>query len=176
MKEIELEKTYLAKFIPKNLSEFKNKELFDIYIPFSSEHPKLRIRKKGDAFEITKKSPVIEGDASHQIEHTIKLSKKEFEELSKIPAKKVRKIRYNYDSNGTIAEIDIFQDELNGLVLVDFEFKNLKEKDAFTMPDFCLAEVTQEEFTAGGMLCGKDFADIEENLEKFNYKKLFLET
>ncbi len=60
--------------------------------------------------------------------------------------------------------------------MVDFEFKNLKEKDAFTMPDFCLAEVTQEEFTAGGMLCGKDFADIEENLEKFNYKKLFLET
>ena len=33
-------------------------------------------------------------------------------------------------------------------------------------------EVTNEEFLAGGMLCGKSYEDLKENLEKFNYKKI----
>ena len=43
------------------------------------------------------------------------------------------------------------------------------------MPDFCLKEVTQELFIAGGMICGKSYEDIEENLKRFNYLKLFME-
>ena len=84
----------------------------------------------------------------------------------------MRKIRHYYEYKGRTAEIDIFQEYLQGLVLVDFEFDNVSEKDAFNMPEFCLADVTQEEFLAGGMLCGKTYADIEPFLKKFNYKKL----
>ena len=174
MQEIELEKTYLLKEIPAGLAECKHKELLDIYIPISSIHPILRIRKKGDDFEITKKFPVQEEDASHQIEHTIKISKEEFNELSKIPSKKVRKIRYYYLHNDNLGEFDVFQDELEGLILVDFEFKTIAEKAAFTIPDFCLTDATQKEFVAGGMLCGKNYTDIEKELEEFGYKKLFL--
>ena len=36
---------------------------------------------------------------------------------------------------------------------------SIEEKDAFVAPDFCLVEVTQELFIAGGMLCGKRYAD-----------------
>ncbi|MEK6905851.1 MAG: hypothetical protein AABX24_05615 [Nanoarchaeota archaeon] len=43
------------------------------------------------------------------------------------------------------------------------------------MPNFCLAEVTQEDFIAGGMICGKTYEDIEDDLRKFKYNKLFLE-
>lgn len=39
------------------------------------------------------------------------------------------------------------------------------------MPDFCLADVTQEKFTAGGILAGKKYSDIEAELEKYGYKK-----
>lgn len=35
-----------------------------------------------------------------------------------------------------------------------------------------LAEVTQEEFIAGGMLCGKNYDDISDKLEKFGYSKI----
>jgi adenylate cyclase len=175
MQEIELEKTYLAKYFPPNLVGCANEELLDIYIPISSVHPILRIRKKGNHHEITKKSPVNEGDASHQTEHTIRLSKEEYDILSKIPGKKVEKIRYYYDFKGRIAEIDVFQDALAGLVLIDFEFATVEEKDAFKMPDFCLADVAQEKLTAGGMICGKSYSDIEKSLEKFDYKKLLFE-
>ena len=61
--------------------------------------------------------------------------------------------------------------KLDGLVVVDFEFGTEEEKLAFEMPDFCLVEVTQEEFIAGGMLAGKSYEDIKEKLEEFGYSK-----
>lgn len=172
---IELEKTYLAKRIPLGLKKCKFKEIIDIYIPKSSFHPTLRIRKSGNNYVMTKKEPVKEGDASHQIEQTIILTKVEFDEFTKLEGKKVHKIRYYYEYNGRTAEFDVFQGSLKGLVLVDFEFKTIKEKDSFKMPEFCLADVTKEVFVAGGMLCGKSYEDIETGLKRFNYKKIFLD-
>jgi len=172
---IELEKTYLAKEIPKGLKDYKSKEIIDIYIPRSKAHPTLRIRKNGDNYEMTKKEPVNESDSSRQEEQTIILTETEFNEFMKLDGKKVHKIRYYYDYNGITAEIDVFQGALKGLIVVDFEFKTLEEKDSFEMPAFCLIEITQEVFIAGGMLCGKSYEDIEEDLKKFNYTKLYLD-
>lgn len=172
---IELEKTYLVKKFPENLQDCKFKEIIDVYIPKIEEHPVIRLRKNGDKFELTKKQPVEEGDSSRQLEQTIVLTETEFNDLYKqIDGKKVRKLRYYYDYNGQIAEFDVFQDDLLGLVLVDFEFTNEADKEKFMMPDFCLAEITQEVFVAGGMICGKSYEDIENKLDKFKYKKLFI--
>jgi len=167
---IELEKTYLAKSLPKLE---KGKDMIDIYIPTETRHPVLRIRKNGEKFEMTKKYPVVEGDSSKQYEFTIPLTKEEFEELSNsLKGKRIHKIRYNYENDGRVAEVDVFQDNLKGLVVVDFEFENESDKDKFQMPDFCLADVTQEEFLAGGMLCGKSYEDIQDKLKRYNYKRL----
>ena len=171
---IELERTYLAKKLPKKLRSCKSKEIIDVYIPKSSKHPKLRLRKNGDKYELTKKEPVNDGDASHQKEQTIALTEAEFNTLTKLDGKRIHKIRYFYDFNGRIAEFDVFQDALKGLVVIDFEFANVEEKDNFEMPDFCLIDVTQEVFIAGGMICGKSYEDIEDELTKFKYSKLFL--
>ncbi len=171
---IELEKTYLAKFIPENLRNCKSKEIVDIYIPKSKRHPTIRIRKNGDNYEITKKEP-IKDDPSHQKEQTIILTEEEFNELMKLDGKKAHKLRYFYEYNGKMAEVDVFQDKLKGLVVVDFEFETKEEKDSFEMPDFCLVDITSEEFIAGGMLCGKSYEDIEEDLKRFGYSKLFVD-
>jgi len=171
---IELEKTYLVKKLPENLKNCKFKEIIDIYIPKTSIHPTLRLRKDGDKFEITKKEPVNDGDASHQKEQTIILTEAEFRALNKLEGKRVRKIRYYYNYNGKTAEFDIFQDSLKGLVVVDFEFATVEEKEDFEIPDFCLVDITQEEFIAGGMICSKSYKNIEKELRRFKYKKLFL--
>jgi len=171
---IELEKTYLAKSLPAGLEKCKHKEIIDVYIPKAHPHPKIRIRKNGDKYEITKKEPVAD-DPSHQNEQTIILTEFEFNELSKFDGKKVHKIRYYYDYKGSTAEIDVFQGALKGLVLVDFEFETVEDKAKFKMPEFCLAEVTSEQFVAGGMVCGKSYSDIEKDLKRFNYSKLFLD-
>lgn len=147
--------------------------MIDIYVPSSSAHPNLRIRKNGDKYEITRKIPVSEGDASKQTEDTILLSKEEFEELSLAEGKRVIKNRFLYPYKEKTIEVDVFQGPLSGLVLMDMEFETEKEKEGFIMPEFCLAEVTQEKFVAGGMLCGKSYQDIENELEKFNYKPVY---
>ena len=169
---VELEKTFLLKELPKDLSKSESKEILDVYIPISISHPILRIRKKGDTFEITKKFPVTEEDFSVQKEQTIALSEKEFVALLKIPGKKVKKMRYYYPLGKYIAEIGIFLDDLKGLALVDVEFNSAEEKEKFQMPDFCLADTTQEYFLAGGFLAGKKYSDIEPFLKKYNYKKI----
>ena len=172
MIEIELEKTYLAKALPQGLEACPHKEVYDIYVPAAAAHPTLRLRKKGDKYEMTKKYPVMGADASEHEEHTIRLSKEEFEDLACAPGKRVRKIRYEYMHEDMKAEVDVFLDDLEGLVLVDFEFASSKEKAGFEMPDFCLVEVTLDEKLAGGMLCGKKYADIEGHLEELGYEPI----
>ena len=172
MEEIEIERTFLVKALPSDLKDFPSKVLLDIYIPSTNRHPNLRIRQKGDTYEMTKKLRMDEHDRSEQKEMTIPLTEEEFAELTTIEGKRVKKIRYFYPYNGQIAEIGIFQDDLEGLVLADFEFKSTHEKEIFEIPDWCLIEVTQEEFLAGGMLCGKTYDDISPLLKKCNYSKI----
>lgn len=170
--EIELERTFLLKYKPKDLEKSKSKEIIDIYLPESAVHPVLRIRKSGDKYFITKKTIISGTDSSEMKEETILLSKEEWEALASIKGKRFRKIRYYYPFEERIPEVDIYQDKLEGLCVVDFEFTEKEDKNNFKMPDFCLLDVTQEEITAGGMLAGKEYKDIEPFLDKCNYKKL----
>lgn len=170
---LELELTYLAKTLPEGLADAKKKEILDIYVPGSIAHPTTRLRKSGDKYEITKKL-TINNDHSEHTEETISLTEAEFSDLATAPGKRVRKIRYYIEHGGRTAEVDVFQDDLAGLVVVDFEFDTREEKDSFTMPSFCLANVTQDEVIAGGMLSGKSYADIAPHLTKYGYTKLSL--
>lgn len=172
MQSYELEKTYLAKYLPENISNYEIKEIIDIYIPKAAEVPKLRIRQNGNTFEITKKTLRNENDGSSQIEQTIELSQEEFEVLSKVESKKVHKIRYYMPYKDLTAEIDVFEGELKGLVLVEFEFNSRQSYEQFEMPEFCLADVTQEIFISGKKLSGKSYDDIEGDLERFGYMKI----
>jgi len=170
--EIELERTYLLKYLPEDVKEKQSIEIFDIYIPKSADHSILRIRKRGEVCEITKKQPIKGSDSSEQEEHTINLSEEEFLALADIDGKKLHKIRYFYPCGQNMAEIDVYKDNFDGLVFVDFEFKTREEKEKFLIPDFCLAEITQEKFCAAGWLAGKKYSEIEQFLEKYDYKKL----
>lgn len=170
----ELELTYLIKELPEGILSSPFKELTDIYIPTNARHPGLRIRKSGEKYEITKKQPVVEGDSSRQLETTIPLTKEEFEDLNKIEGKRIQKTRHYYKESDVAYEIDIFRGDLSGLILVDIEFSSVEEKAKFKMPSWCLAEVTQEEFIAGGMICGKKYEDIDKELSKFGYKKILV--
>ncbi len=172
---LELEKTYLAKELPKDLKSCEFKEIIDVYLPKESKHPELRLRKRGNKYEMTKKTPLDENDKSVQEEQNIILSEIEFNALNKqLAGKRVHKLRYYYDYNNKIAEFDVFQGDLEGLVVVEFEFANKKELEKFQIPYFCLVDITQELFIAGGMLCGKKYKDITSDLKSFGYKKLKL--
>ncbi len=170
----ELELTYLPKYLPPEILDSPSKDILDIYIPKTSHHPTLRIRRAGNKCEITKKQPIVKSDASHQLETTIPLTREEFADLAKIPGKRIVKVRFFLKEKGIYYQIDVFQEKLKGLVLVDIEFNSLIKKEKFIPPKWLLANVTQEEFIAGGMLCGKSYGDIEEKLKALGYHRLKL--
>jgi CYTH domain-containing protein len=130
-REIEIEKTYLAKFLPSDLFKSKSVKMVDLYIPKESEHCKLRIRQKDDSYTITKKTVVKPGDSSVQTEDNIIINAAEFKALNKIRGHRLEKTRYFYSYGGRTAEIDVFSGALKGLALVDFEFSSKKEADDF---------------------------------------------
>ncbi len=166
---LEFERLFLAKRLPEGLEKCKNKEVVDIYLPHDSHHPVLRIRKNGDKYEMTKKEVVSTGVFSEQ---TIVLSPEEFNSLAKIQGKFLHKIRYFYPHENRTLEIGVFQGALKGLVLIDVEFASEEDMKNFIMPGFFLAEVKNKEFLAGGMLCGKSYADIEPFLNQLGYKRI----
>jgi CYTH domain-containing protein len=172
--EVELEKTYLARVIPEELENSRSEVISDSYLPADAVHPKIRLRHRGERYELTKKEPVDGTDSSKQNEHTIPLTQTEYESLAAVSSKKLTKRRYYHHISGRLAEVDVYQDSLNGLVVIEFEFENETEKAEFQTPDVCLADVTQEETIAAGMLAGKSYADIQPALEQYNYKPLNL--
>lgn len=172
MPTLELEITYLAASIPAGLEACKHEELTDMYFPVDAAHAKLRIRQKGGKCELTKKTQADPGDAGAQHEESIELTADEFAALAQGGGRRLDKTRYYLPYQGRIAEVDVFSGPLKGLVIVEFEFDTKEEKDAFAKPDFCLVDVTQEDFIAGGVLAGKSYQDIAAELERFGYKAL----
>ncbi len=171
--EMELELTYLASKIPFDPETTPSTSMLDIYVPEDPlVHSRLRLRRNGDQHQITKKLPVEGEDASVHTEHSITLEKDEFEALAVASQKRIEKDRYVVPLAGRTAEVDVFKGVLAGLVLIDFEFDTPEEKDAFNPPESCLADVTTEDFIAGGNLAGKSYSDIEPDLERFGYKPL----
>ncbi len=173
-KEIEIEKTYLAKFLPSGFKKFKSKKIIDIYLPQNSKHAKLRIRKSGDSYTVTKKNVLDKKTASIQLEESILITVEEFKELARLKSNIIKKTRYYYPYKSKIAEIDVFEGRLKGLVLIDFEFKNKKESNNFKIPNFCLADVTEEENIAGGVLCRHSLTSLKKVLNSFSYRKIIL--
>ena len=173
MPNLELELTYLASAIPEGIKNTTPKRLTDVYIPEQMNiHARLRIRQKGHSFTMTKKVPVESGDASKQNEFDIPLDEIEFQNLIKVSSRRVVKDRYEIELAGRTAEVDVFKEELEGLVVIDFEFAAEEEQKKFIAPAECLADVTQEDFIAGGNLAGLQYQDIIKHLDRFNYKKL----
>jgi CYTH domain-containing protein len=170
--ELELELSYLAASIPPGLDNCESKQLADVYFPANADHAKLRIRQKGDQYEFTKKTQADPNDAGAQHEENVRLTADEFAALAQGDGRNLAKTRYFLPYQGRIAEVDVFSGPLQGLVIIEFEFDTPEEKNAFVKPDFCLADVTQEDFIAGGVLAGKSYQDIASELARFGYEAL----
>ncbi len=157
---IEIEKTFFVKDIPFDLSLFPSEIINQGYI--SSPPSPLRIRQKGSKFELTKKIPLKNGDFSSAEEINIDLTQYEFDKLWSLVEKSLEKIRYYIPlQDNLIAEINVYQRNLNGLIFVEVEFSSSEEMDHFVPPSWFGADVTQEDFSANSFLAGKNFKEVE---------------
>ncbi len=172
--ELEREKTYLARYIPAQINGARSEIIRDIYIP-DIDHANIRLRMRGEILELTKKIPVEDNDSSRQSEDTIPLTQEEYDAFTSISKKELVKRRFYCTIYGHDAEIDVYLEKLEGLVLIDFEFNSDDAMTKFEPPECCLADVTQDIVSAAGRLAGKSYRDIEPQLADFGYEPLYLE-
>lgn len=157
---LEIEKTFLVKKLPPNLSKYKSVLIKQGYL--SPSPSPLRIRQKDNYFEITKKLPLNKGDYSSVEEINIPLTEFEFNKLWNLTDRQLEKIRYFIPlTNNLTGELDFFQKDLKGLYFIEIEFSSKEQMNSFVPPDWFGKDVTQEEFSANSFLAGKKFHQIK---------------
>ncbi len=170
---LEIERRFLLKSLP-DLGGLHSLTIEDRMILTGEEHPSLRLRRRGEERELTKKRPKAGGNGTEMTEETITLSVVEYDALAKLDSLGQTKTRYYLPLGNLEAELDLWTGDLYGLGILEVEFASTEEAAGFIPPDFCGAEITGSEFEwlAGGKIAGKKFADLADKLSLLGYQQL----
>ena len=134
---MEIERKYLVRKLPENLEQYNKKEIAQGYL---CTEPVVRIRRSNDDYYMTYK-----GDGLMvREEYNLPLTQEAYEHLRpKIYGLLIAKTRYLIPlDNKLTAELDVFEEDLNGLVIVEVEFNTVEEANAFHAPDWFGEDVT----------------------------------
>ena len=137
---IEIERKYLIKDLPENLSGFECHKLTQAYLNTS---PVVRVRKEDDTYYLTYKGSGL----LKREEYNLPLDEASFLHLlKKADGNIISKCRYKipYTCNGKdfIIELDVFDAPFAPLIIAEVEFSDQMEADNFVAPDWFLEEVT----------------------------------
>ena len=134
---MEIERKYLVRKLPENLEQYNKKKIAQGYL---CTEPVVRIRRSNDDYYMTYK-----GDGRMvREEYNLPLTQEAYEHLRpKIDGLLIAKTRYLIPlDNKLTAELDVFEEDLNGLVIVEVEFNTVEEANAFHAPDWFGEDVT----------------------------------
>lgn len=135
---MEIERKYLIKDLP-DLSKYPSKRITQGYI---STDPVIRIRQMGEQYCLCMKSQ------GHMIreEFELNLTKEQYESLwNKVEFSPIQKTRYFiplYD--GLTAELDIYDEHLDGLMTVEVEFDSSLAASNFKAPTWFGNDITHD--------------------------------
>lgn len=134
---MEIERKYLVKEIPANLDQYESKKIAQGYL---CTEPVVRIRRSNNDYYMTYKG---DGLMARE-EYNLPLTEEAYTHLRpKIDGLLIAKTRYLIPLNDKLtAELDIFEEDLKGLVIVEVEFDSIEEANAFTSPDWFGEDVT----------------------------------
>ena len=136
---IERERTFLVRRIPGELGE--PTAIRQGYVALDGDRS-LRVREKGSALILTVKG----GSGRARTEVELDLDRERFDALWALTeGRRVAKVRHEVALGALTAELDAFSGALSGLRLVEVEFDDDAQSDAFEPPDWFGAEVTDDE-------------------------------
>lgn len=136
---MEIERKFLVASLP-DLNNVVFKELKQAYLSFE---PEVRIRSlDNNLFYLSEKST---GDLSRS-EIGTQVDIVSFQILTNLAqGRTISKTRYYVSLNNNLtAEIDIYHDELEGLIIVETEFKSEMEANEFAVPSWYGKEITYD--------------------------------
>jgi CYTH domain-containing protein len=132
---------------------------------------RLRLRVLSDSdsdrrlIKLTKK---YESDSPYfQLISSIILSPDEYRTFDRLEGDRLRKKRYYHHYRGRVFSIDVFEDELDGLILSETEAASIDELMSAELPAYAKYEVTEDSFFNGGNLCRTTPAELKRKLSAF---------
>ena len=154
---VERERRFLLDEFPNSVNAVRVRRITDRYIDGTT----LRLREQSEdggptMLKLTQKVPSRASGAQQGLITTIYLTGDEFCVFAQLSAKKLSKTRYSVPPFG----IDVFEGELEGLLLAEAEFDSAAEADALT-PPFCFKEVSADARFTGGQLVRASRRDIQ---------------
>jgi CYTH domain-containing protein len=149
---VEHERRWLCREVPRD-RVVHSEAITDLYVtgtrlrlrearPIGGGPAKLRLSRKADV------------DMRTRLITSIYLPEEEFAVLAaSLPGVRIKKLRHRLQSAPDVAmHVDEFQDVLEGLIMVEAEFRTATLLAAFPMPDFAYREVTDDPRFTGGCL------------------------
>ena len=155
---VERERRWLCRELPRDLVQ-DSERITDLYVtgtrlrlreavPLNGGPPMRRLGRKADV------------NASVRLLTSMYLAPEEFELLSALPGKVLRKTRHRLGKiNGVDVSVDVFEGPLLGLIMAEAEFEDMETLEAYPAPDFAVREVTEDLRYSGGELVAKGLPD-----------------
>lgn len=133
---MEIERKFIIETVPSFVFDYNFTTIEQTYI---SVKPEIRVRRENDKFILTRKG---EGTLSRAEEETF-ISEANYKKES--ITHPIIKKRYRVPiQNGYIAEVDIFEGYLSGLITVEVEFQTEQDSKVFIPPFWFGKEVTED--------------------------------
>ena len=139
---IEIERKFVLSELPAELAQATGSPIRQGYLVIAADGTEARVRDKKGRFFLTLKS----GRGLSRTEIEIELSAQQFAHLwPHTDGRRVVKTRYTLPLGGYTAEVDRFEDALDGLFMAEVEFPSEAASRAFAPPAWFGEEVTEDE-------------------------------
>lgn len=161
---IEWERRFLLDGFPSGAQVTRARHIRDRYIVGTT----LRLREvteseRDTVFKLTQKLPERNSGTRRGLITSMYLTRDEFLLLAMLPGRELTKTRYSVPPFG----IDVFEGELNGLVLAEAEFASAEEAMRLTLPPFAVHEVTEDFRFTGGSLVSAKRQELQDWLQEY---------
>ncbi len=149
---MEIERKFLVKTIPDNLSEYKCRIIEQAYL---CTEPVVRARKDNDEYYLTYKGRGLMA----REEYNLPLTNESYQHLlAKADGNIITKKRYEIpDGTGKTIELDIFEGVFSGTVVAEVEFETIEEANSYTAPSWFGKDVTNDTAYHNSNMSKKEF-------------------
>lgn len=135
----EIERKFLLKRLPENLTSYPHEEIAQGYLAVERGGVQVRLRKKGNIRSLTFKR----GNKAAREEREIRLSVEQFDALWPATAgRRLTKIRYDVPCGERTVEVDVYTGRHDGVVVAEVEFPDEASCREFVPPEWIGEDVT----------------------------------
>jgi adenylate cyclase len=140
MAGIEIERKFLVAELPPEVAEHPGERIEQGYLAIAPDGVEVRVRRRAGKATLTVKS----GPGQVRTEEEMAIDDRRFDALWPLTAgRRVTKTRHEVPlADDLVAELDVYDDNLEGLLTVEIEFGSLEAGERFDPPPWVGRELT----------------------------------